>query len=73
MTRHRVILREEDICSRTVAGMSIVEVSSIGVARKDYIAHTVSDDAVWVRGNISEELVDIVSDGLGGCSLLGAY
>ena len=54
------------------AGTSIIEVSGIGVAYKDHINRTVGDAAVWIRGNIVEELVDITSGGLGGRRFLGA-
>ena len=58
--------------ARTAAGTSLVEVSGIGVDCKDHISRTVGDSAVGVRGEIVKELVDSVSDGLGGRGFLGA-
>ena len=57
--------------TRIAAGESLVEVAGIGVACKDYIALTVGDAVVGVRGNIVEELVDSVRCGLGVHGLLG--
>ena len=69
---HRLILREEYVGFRTAAGMSLVEVVGIRVACKDHFTRTVGDYIVWVRGNIVEELVDIISGGLCGHGLLRA-
>ena len=57
---------------RTAAGMSLVEVAGIRVDCKDHVTRTVGDSIFWVRGNIVEELVDIISGGLCGHELLGA-
>ena len=72
MFRHRFILKEEDVSASMAADTSIVEVSGIGVFCKDHVTRTVGDAIVWVCGNIVEELVDSVSGGLSGRSLLGA-
>ena len=70
MSRHWVVLIEEDVGASTSAGTSLVEVAGIGVSCKDHISCKLGDDVVWVYGNVVEELVYSVSSGLSGHSLL---
>ena len=45
-------------------GKSLIEVADIRLACKEHVACMVGDDIIWVRGNIVEEVVDIISGGL---------